>query len=197
MKTINRTKTVIMILLVMILAAAVCFTVFYSAQTRASEASLYGREGEVVAYAAAMACLEENEGKSKTEMMKKAQAYIDARDALQENHSGSLQATEERQYQLDLEYRIDDLPVLYYSLEELEGGLEESLVTLDDFSHMLDDGHEPDTKGYTREDFYRLCDERIAAEKEVLEKLKADDNPDLYTYSLMLYRARAAHRVVT
>lgn len=125
-----------------------------------------------------------------TQMTEENKAVIAERNACMEE-------TDERQYQLELEYRIDDLPVLYYSLEELEGGLKESLVILDDFSHMYDDGNEPETKGYTREDFYRLCDERIAAEKEVLEKLKADDNPDLYTYSLMLYRARAAHRVVT
>lgn len=125
-----------------------------------------------------------------TQMTEENKAVIAERNAC-------LEETDERQYQLELEYRIDDLPVLYYSLEELEGGLKESLVILNDFSHMLDDGHEPETKGYTREDFYRLCDERIAAEKDVLEKLKADDNPDLYTYSLMLYRTRAAHRVVT
>jgi hypothetical protein len=189
-----------MTLLVMILTAAVYFTVFYITQNKAnkaSEASLYGREGEVVAYAAALASLDENEGKSKTEMIEIAQAYLDARDALNENHSGSLEETDERQYQLELEYCIDDLPVLYYSLEEFEGGLEDRLVILGDFSYMYDDGNEPETKGYTREDFYRLCDERIAAEKEVLEKLKADDNLDLYTYSLMLYQARMAHKVVT
>lgn len=125
-----------------------------------------------------------------TQMTEENKAVIAERNAY-------LEETDERQYQLELEYRIDNLPVLYYSLEELEGGLKESLVILDDFSHMYDDGNEPETKGYTREDFYRLCDERIAAEKEVLEKLKADDNPDLYTYSLMLYRARIDHRVVT
>ena len=70
-------------------------------------------------------------------------------------------------------------------------------MVLTDFRHILDDGHEPEMKGYTREDFCRLCDERIAAEKEVLEKLRADLDPDLYTYSVMLYHARFAHRVIT
>lgn len=103
----------------------------------------------------------------------------------------------EKRTSVNISLSWNTVSTTYRFLEELEGGLKESLVILDDFSHMYDDGNEPETKGYTREDFYRLCDERIAAEKEVLEKLKADDNPDLYTYSLMLYRARAAHRVVT
>jgi hypothetical protein len=120
--------------------------------------------------------------------MMTAQFYLDVRDDL---------GTEDFfEQQLDLKYRIDDLPVLYDSIKELRGGLEESLVTLDDFRHMYDDGHQPETEGYTRDDFYRLCDERIAAEKEVLEKLKADDHPDLYTYRLMLYQTRAAHKVI-
>ena len=190
MKTVNRTKTkiVTILLLAAFLAAALCLTFFYRAQTEAFEASLYGREGEVVAYAAAFACLEENEGKSKGKMIKKAQEYIDARDALTAGTDP---------YILDRKYRVDQLPILYYSLEELKGGLEESLKILDDFNHMYDDGAKPETKGYTREDFYRLCEQRIAAEREVLEKLNADDNPDLYTYSVMLYKARINHKVVT
>ncbi len=191
MKTANRTKTVTILLLAAFLAAVLCLSFLYRAQTKASEASLYGREGEVVAYAAAFACLEENEGKSKGEMIEKAQEYIDARNAL-------MAETEDmRLREWDREYRVDQLPVLYYSLEELRGGIEESLEILDDFSHMYDDGAKPETKGYTREDFDRLCDERIAAEREVLEKLNADNNPDLYTYSTMLYQARISHEVVT
>lgn len=247
MKTVNRTKTVTILLLAVFLAAALCLTFFYSAQSRASEASLYGREGEIVAYAAAFACLEENEGKSKGKMIEKAQEYIDARDALMAKtdqyiminynkinkadkayeelsaqsgkpyltreeyeaqmteedqaavaeRNAHLEALEQSLCELEREYKVDQLPVLYYSLEELRGGLAESLEILDDFSHMYDDGAKPETKGYTREDFDRLCDERFAAEREVLEKLNADNNPDLYTYSVMLYKARIAHRVVT
>lgn len=99
--------------------------------------------------------------------------------------------------ELEGQYDIDSLPLLYYSIGELKGGLEESLVTLQTLKETLlgDDG-EPETPGYSRADFDRLYDLRIAAEREVLDRLQSDPAPDLYTYSTMLYAARKSNPVV-
>lgn len=99
-------------------------------------------------------------------------------------------------YMLDQKYQVDALPVLYYNIEELKAGLEESIEILADYDHLMEGKSEPKMKGYTKEDFYHLLNERITAEKNVLKELNGDPNPDLFQYALKLYQEREAHPVI-
>ena len=99
-------------------------------------------------------------------------------------------------YELDKEYDVDKLPVLYYSIDELKMGIEESLNILNDYDHMMDGKSEPDMDGYTINDFYRLLNERIDIEQAILDDLNNDPKPDLYSYCLKLYNAREDHPVI-
>ena len=169
MKTINIYGKMIIIILTLTIVIGLCFGFYSIQQVGASKTSSYGRDGEVVAYAAAMASLGENAEKSKSEMLEKAQAFIDARDALiaecdtelavnsekiciaektyeelaavsdksyltleeyeiqmtDENkaiiaeRNACLERTDNKIYELEQKNHIDDLPVLYYSLDEL------------------------------------------------------------------------------
>ena len=99
-------------------------------------------------------------------------------------------------HELDQEYQIDTLPVLYYNINELKAGLEESLKILNDYDGLMDGKTTPETEGYTTEDFYRLLNERIIAEQSILQNLNNDPDPDLYTYCLKLYKERECHPVI-
>ena len=61
---------------------------------------------------------------------------------------------------------------------------------------MMDEKNTPTMEGYTSEDFYRLLDERVIAEENILKELNSDTSPDLYQYALKLYQAREAHPVI-
>lgn len=238
----NRYIKVLLISVFVLGIAAMYFS--YNSTVKAS--SVLVENGELSAYAAAFASLENNRNKSKDEMLSLSAKYLEDRnnieseifDYLKKNsivlanadnryeeackevgrnyltpeeyeekipeevkevirkRNAFLEEMEEKQQELDSEYRIDQLPVLYYSIEELKDGLEESLWILDDYDKMMEGKTEPEMKGYSKEDFYRLLDERIQAEKNVLNQLVKDSSPDLYNYSLMLYRERKEHPVI-
>lgn len=113
-----------------------------------------------------------------------------------EERNTFLEKIDRQLYVLDEEYQIENLPVLYYSIDELKIGLEESLKILNDYDQMMDGKSEPDMDGYTIDDFYRLLNDRINIEQAILNELNNDPEPDLYSYCLKLYNAREAYPVI-
>lgn len=119
----------------------------------------------------------------------------DVKDAI-EDRNVFLEGIDLKYHELEKEYKIDDLPVLYYTIEELRAGIEESIIILNDYDQLMEGKSAPETEGYTTEDFFRLLTERIQAEQRVLADLNNDPNPDLYAYCLNLYQERERHPVV-
>lgn len=237
-------KYVIVLSILSLMAISVlCIT---NGEKAEAASPIIAQEGEIVAYAAAFAALDENANKSKNEMIDLSKEYLTKKtdlifqtssyfkensiglsnanyiytNALTETNSVMLSETEYEKlmpedvkkviedrnnflegidlqlHELEQEYKTDELPVLYYSIDELKAGLEESIIILNDYDQLMEGKSSPETDGYTTEDFYRLLAERIQAEQSILEDLNSDPDPDLYTYCLNLYKERERHPVI-
>lgn len=145
-------------------------------------------EDDVNGYAAAFASIDQNKGKSEEEIRKIAENYLKKKAFVGSNELFC--------NILDQIYSADEIPVVYTSIPELKSGIEESLMILADYTHLMDEKNTPTMEGYTSEDFYRLLDERVIAEENILKELNSDTSPDLYQYALKLYQAREAHPVI-
>lgn len=145
-------------------------------------------ENMISSYAAAFATLDQNKGMKKDELLEKAENYLKIKYSCRTN--------ELFVYFVDYVYRIDKLPVIYHSIDELKNGIEESLMILSDYEILIEDKNELDMDGYTIDDFYQMLNARIDAEKLLLEKLNGDSEPDLFDYSLDLYLVREKYPVI-